>query len=115
MPWSRPTLLTVALVAGAAASFAQSQPPSINSAAHEALNPEAPDAIGAVSHFDPSSLDRSVQPCDDFYQFSCGTWLARNPVPADRSRWDRLDELTERNQHILRAILEKAASPAGHR
>jgi endothelin-converting enzyme/putative endopeptidase len=118
MSWSRPTLLFIAfiaLVAGAAASLAQSPPPSTHSAAHEALNPEATDAIAAVTHFDPSSLDRSVQPCDDFYQFSCGAWLAKNPIPADRARWDRLDELTERNQHILRAILEKAASPAGHR
>ena len=68
-----------------------------------------------VPGFDVNALDQSVNACTDFYQFSCGGWLARNPVPADRARWGRFDELAERNQAALRGILENAASSAADR
>ena len=42
----------------------------------------------------------------NFYQYACGTWLKSNPIPADQSSWGRFNELHERNQNILRDILE---------
>src|SRR6185436_3884117 len=45
-----------------------------------------------------------------FYRFACGNWIARNPVPADETRWGRFNELIERNRDVLRGILEKAAA-----
>ena len=36
---------------------------------------------------DVTSLDRSVDPCVDFYKFSCGGWQKKNPIPADQSGW----------------------------
>ena len=65
--------------------------------------------------FDPAAIDRSANACVDFYQYACGGWTASHPIPADQSRWGRFDALQERNQEILRQILEKAAMPAPNR
>jgi predicted metalloendopeptidase len=56
-----------------------------------------------------SALDKTADPCVDFYQFACGGWLKSNPIPADQSIWSRFGELAERNRQELRGILETAA------
>jgi len=57
-----------------------------------------------------ANLDRSVSPCDNFFQFASGTWLKNNPIPAAETRWGAFNELADRNQAIERRILEKAAN-----
>ncbi|MDQ2777438.1 MAG: M13 family metallopeptidase [Acidobacteriota bacterium] len=58
------------------------------------------------SGVDLTAIDKSVSPCADFYQYACGSWMKNNPIPADESSWNRFNELHERNQTVLRNILE---------
>ena len=57
---------------------------------------------------DPKAMDRTVNPCENFYLYSCGTWMKDNPVPADQSRWDVYSKLTYENQLYLWGLLLEA-------
>lgn len=59
--------------------------------------------------FNVSNMDKTANPCVNFYQYACGTWMAKNPIPPDESRWGSSSQLAERNRTILRNILEKAS------
>jgi putative endopeptidase len=60
-------------------------------------------------------LDRTANPCTNFYQFACGSWNRLNPIPADQPRWNVYAKLTDENQRFLWGILEEAAKPLTNR
>ncbi len=64
---------------------------------------------------DPSVMDRSVNPCDDLFRFSCGKWLDQNPIPADQSRWSVYSKVGNDNLRFLWGMLEEAARPVAGR
>ena len=77
-----------------------------------ALCAQTPPASKPASvRFDINAIDRAADPCVDFYQYACGTWIKNNPIPNDQSRWGRFSELAERNREVLHEILEEAAKP----
>jgi putative endopeptidase len=60
---------------------------------------------------DVNSMDRSIDPCVDFFQYSCGGWIKANPIPPDQSSWDTYSKMEDENRTRLRGILEAAAVP----
>jgi len=73
---------------------------------HAASAAQAPLVSRSPSGVEIDALDRKADPCVDFYQFACGGWIAKNPLPADRRSYGRFAEVQDRNFTILRRILE---------
>ncbi|NWX94391.1 ECE2 enzyme, partial [Nothoprocta pentlandii] len=54
------------------------------------------------------ALDPDTDPCQDFYQYSCGGWIRRNPLPNGRSKWSTFNSIWDQNQAIMKHLLENA-------
>jgi endothelin-converting enzyme/putative endopeptidase len=70
-------------------------------------------SLGAhQSVLDVDFMDTSVDPCTDFFTYSCGGWLKKNPIPPDKTSWGLGSKLADDNRVLLREILQEAAAPA---
>jgi putative endopeptidase len=64
---------------------------------------------------DVTSMDKTADPCVDFYTYACGNWMKKNPIPPDESSWSAYSKLQDENLLRLRGILETAANPSPDR
>jgi hypothetical protein len=121
MSMSRFAVLVLSLTISA--SFAQSPLAQSMSAGKTRFDSSLP-AEGAsvdqakepkLEHFDPNLVDKSLDPCNDFYKYSCSKWLAANPIPADQVYWSTGSGLEFWNENLLRETLEGASKNESQR
>src|ERR1700737_3737268 len=65
--------------------------------------------------FSMNTIDKTIDPCVDFYQYACGNWIKNSEIPPDQSQWVSFVDLRERNLGIEHGILEKAAAGGASR
>lgn len=76
-----------------------------------ATKPDSGPVLPYSPSLDVTSMDRTIDPCVDLYQFSCGGWQKNNPIPADQTGWSVYAKLYQDNLMFLRGMLEEAAKP----
>jgi putative endopeptidase len=109
MSISRFTAAVVLVLMSAAFSIQSASAQSVSTnalagaSADEAKEPK-------LQHFDPDLVDKTVDPCNDFYKYSCSKWLTANPIPPDQVFWSTGSGLELWNENLLRETLQAAST-----
>ena len=80
-----------------------------------AISAQSTDVLRKQPVLDTASMDTSVDPCTDFYTYSCGGWMKKNPIPPDQSNWGAYSKLQDDTLVQLRTLLENAAKAGAGR
>jgi putative endopeptidase len=102
-----PILVVLALLVFLNISVA-AQGAGAGASGHSSPGQSAETALPYSPSLDVSSMDKSVDPCVDFYTYSCGGWQRKNPIPPDQTSWGVYAKLYEDNLAFLRGLLEEA-------
>ena len=79
------------------------------------VSPLKADELPVLNHFDANIVDRTQDPCNDFYKFVCSKWQAANPIPPDQATWGTDSNLQLWNESVLRNVMVHAANPSPDR
>ena len=100
--------LSVLIAAGAVAQQSDTQAKT-SAAAPPQTQMYVEPSMPYTPSLDVTAMDRSIDPCVDFYTYSCGGWQKNNPIPPDQTSWSVYGKLYQDNLAYLRGILEQAA------
>ena len=124
MHFFRKKLLAAVALAGCAAvpAGAQDAPkPAASSAAAVGSAASGSAAAAPLTRLpytpalDVTAMDKSVDPCVDFYKYSCGGWQKNNPIPGDEASWGVFQKMAQDNQRVLWGILDRLATQTSDR
>jgi len=71
---------------------------------------DAKEELPKLQHFSADQVNPQVDPCTDFYQYTCSKFFAANPIPADRPVWGVIGPLSKWNEFTLRQVLDATAA-----